>query len=151
MGTESSTYTMAGIASNASRQAQGKPSHIVTSNSGGDLAAYTPQDLGLASTSQVANLQSQIKFFGDRDRELAEGIATSTALAQPILREGQRFGMTAGWGGFDSANAVGLAAAGVLADNLLRPGGGTLALYGGVGLGTNEGMVAGRAGLSFGW
>jgi hypothetical protein len=59
--------------------------------------------------------------------------------------------MTAGWGGFDNANAVGFSAAGVLADNLFRPGSGTLALYGGVGVGTSEGMIAGRAGLSFGW
>jgi hypothetical protein len=38
-----------------------------------------------------------------------------------------------------------------VAENLLRPGSGTLALYGGVGAGTNEGMVTGRAGVSFGW
>jgi hypothetical protein len=150
-GTASNTYTMAGVTSNASRQAQGKPSHIVTSNSGGDLAAYTPQELGLATTSQVSNLQSQINGLGARDRELAEGIATTAALAQPILDPGQRFGMTAAWGGYDDANAVGFSAAGILARDLLRPGGGTLALFGGVGVGANEGQVAGRAGLSFGW
>jgi hypothetical protein len=49
------------------------------------------------------------------------------------------------------ANAVGFSAAGVLADNLLRPGSGTLALYGGIGVGTSEGEAAGRAGMSFGW
>jgi hypothetical protein len=46
---------------------------------------------------------------------------------------------------------VGISAAGILTDNLLRPGSGTLALYGGVGVGTNEGVVTGRAGLSLGW
>ena len=54
-------------------------------------------------------------------------------------------------GNFDNANAFSVSAAGVLADNLLRPGGGTLALYGGVGVGAEEGMVTSRAGVSFGW
>jgi len=82
---------------------------------------------------------------------LTEGLAAVVALAQPILRSGQHFGMTAGWGGYDGANALGFSAAGVLADNLLGPGSGTLALYGGIGVGTDEGEAAGRAGVSFGW
>jgi hypothetical protein len=73
------------------------------------------------------------------------------SLAQPVLRSGQQFGVSAGWGGYSSANAVGFSAAGVLADNLFRPGSGTLALYGGVGVGAEEVEVAGRAGVSFGW
>jgi hypothetical protein len=99
----------------------------------------------------VSILQGQINSLARRDDKLAEGIAASVALAQPILRSGQHFGMTAGWGGYDSANAVGFSAAGVLADNLLRPGSGTLAVYGGIGVGTSEGEAAGRAGMSFGW
>lgn len=35
--------------------------------------------------------------------------------------------------------------------NLVRPGYGTLVADAGVGVGTNEGEVAGRAGLTFGW
>lgn len=160
MGTASSTHTMAGVASNASRTAQGTPTALVTSNASGDLAAYTPQELGLATTadlsglatrSDVSRLQSQINTLGNRDRELAEGIATTAALAQPILDPGQTFGMTAAWGGYDDANAVEFSAAGVIARNLIRPGGGTLELFGGVEVGANEGQVAGRAGVSFGW
>jgi hypothetical protein len=64
---------------------------------------------------------------------------------------GQKFAMRAGWGGYDGANAVSFTAAGVLAQNLLRPGYGSLVLDGGVGFGTQEGEVAGRAGLSVGW
>jgi trimeric autotransporter adhesin len=123
----------------------------VTSNAAGDLAAHTVADLGLATAGQVSGLQSQINILGRRDRELTEGIAAAVSLAQPILRSGQHFGMTAGWGGFDSANAVGFSAAGVLSDNILGPGRGTLAVYGGVGVGTSEGELAGRAGMSFGW
>ena len=42
-------------------------------------------------------------------------------------------------------------AVGVVARNLLNQGRGTLTLDGGVGFGTSEGQVAGRAGMSFGW
>jgi hypothetical protein len=150
-GTEQNTYTMTGIASNASRQAQGTPSYLVTSNAGGDLAAYTPGQLGLATSGDISGLQGQINGLGRRDNELTEGIATSFALAQPILEAGQRFGMTAAWGSSDEANAIGFSAAGVLARDLLRPGSGTLALFGGLGVGTKEGQAGGRAGISFGW
>ena len=138
----------------------GTPTHLVASNTSGDLASYTFAELGIvtnadlsnfATKGDVAGLQSQIDHLGRRDSQLTEGLAAVVALAQPILRSGQHFGMSAGWGGYDTASAIGLSAAGVLADNLLRPGSGTLALYGGIGVGTGEGQVAGRAGLSFGW
>jgi autotransporter adhesin len=157
-GTVSNTYTMAGLTTKASRHAQGTPAYIVTSNAGGDLAAYTPHQLELASTSDIDSLrgginslQGDINRLGNRDLELTEGIATAAALAQPVLRSGQHFGVTAGWGGFDNANAVAFSAAGILTDNMFRPGIGTLALYGGVGVGTDEGVVTSRAGVSFGW
>jgi trimeric autotransporter adhesin len=121
MGTVSTTYTTPGITSAASKAAQGSPTHIVTSNAGGDLAAHTFSELGLATSGDVSILQGQINSLARRDDKLAEGIAASVALAQPILRSGQHFGMTAGWGGYDSANAVGFSAAGVLADNYFVP------------------------------
>jgi trimeric autotransporter adhesin len=150
-GTASNTYTTPGITSQASKSAQGAPTHLVTSNASGDLAAYTPSQLGLATTGDLAGLQSDIDALGRRDEELTEGLAAVAALAQPIILPGQTFAMRAGWGGFDDASAVGFTAAGVLAKNLVRPGYGTLVVDGGVGVGTNEGEVAGRAGLSFGW
>ena len=108
-------------------------------------------ELGLATSGDVSILQGQINSLARRDDKLAEGIAASVALAQPILRSGQHFGMTAGWGGYDSANAVGFSAAGVLADNYFVPAAVPLAVYGGIGVGTSEGEAAGRAGMSFGW
>ena len=59
--------------------------------------------------------------------------------------------MRAGWGGYDDASAVSFTMAGVVAENLLRPGFGTMVVDGGVGVGTNNGEVAGRAGLTVGW
>jgi trimeric autotransporter adhesin len=101
--------------------------------------------------SDVAGLQTDINRLGRRDEDLTEGIATVASLAQPILLPGQHFAVRAGWGGFDDANAVGVSAAGVLATNLIRPGYGSLVVDGGVGIGTNQGEVSGRAGLNFGW
>ena len=150
-GTQGNTYTMARLTSAASKTAQGSPTHLVTSNAGGDMAAYTFAELGLASAADVSGLQSQINNLGRRDKELTEGIATVASLAQPILLPGQHFAMRAGWGGYDDANAVGFSAAGVVASNLLSNGRGTLTLDGGVGFGTSEGEVAGRAGAYFGW
>ena len=94
----------------------------------------------------MSNLQSQINGLGRRDRELTEGIASVAALAQPMLLPGQHFAMRAGWGSYDDANAVGFSAAGVVASSLLSQGRGTLTLDGGVGFGTSEGEMAGRAG-----
>jgi hypothetical protein len=82
---------------------------------------------------------------------LTEGIAASAALAQPVILPGQHFAMRAGWGGYDGSSAVGVSAAGVLANNVLRQGAGTVTLDGGVGFGTDEGEVVGRGGVSFGW
>jgi hypothetical protein len=54
------------------------------------------------------------------------------------------------WGGFDSENAIGLSAAGVVARDLL--GSGTrVSLGGGGGVGTRKGRVGGRAGVQFSW
>jgi hypothetical protein len=151
LGTASTTYTMAGIASDASKSAQGAPTHLVTSNAAGDLAAYTAGDLGLATAGQVSGLQSQINSLGRRDRELTEGLAAVASMAQPVLLPGQRVAMRAGWGGYDDSNAVSFTMAGVLAGNLLRPGFGSLVIDGGLGVGTDQGELAGRAGLTFGW
>jgi hypothetical protein len=150
-GTVSNTYTMAGLTSNASRNAQGKPTHLVTSNSGGDLAAYTPRQLGIASSSDVSNLQGQVNGLVTRDNQLTEGIAAAAALAQPLIFPGQHFAMRAGWGGYEGSNAFGFSAAGVVASNLLSEGSGTFAVDGGVGVGTDEGEVVGRVGANFGW
>ena len=99
----------------------------------------------------MSGLQTQINRLGRRDQTLTEGIATVASLAQPMILQGQHVAMRAGWGGYDDANALGFSAAGVLASNLVRPGYGTLVVDGGVGVGTDQGEVAGRAGMTFGW
>ena len=97
-----------------------------------------------------ANLQSEINSLGRRDQELADGIAISLALAQPIMTANQTFAMRVGWGNFDGSNAIGFSAAGVLNRGYAGPTS-SVVLDGGVGMGANENVVAGRAGVTFGW
>lgn len=177
-GTQLNTYSMAGITSDASRTAQGAPTHIVTSNATGDLAAHTTAELGLATSGDVAGVQSQvdglsgdvvglqsqinglsadvagmrteIDRLGKRDNELADGVAIALAMAQPFFHAGQTFAVNVGWGNFDGQNAVAATAAGLVGRGSLGPGS-TVTLYGGVGAGTQTGTVGSRAGLSLGW
>jgi hypothetical protein len=142
-GTDVNTYTTPGITSTASRNAQSgsiqaKTIEVVTSDQNGNLA------------TDGGYFQSQIDALGQRDKELAEGIAISLALAQPMFQPGQSFAMRVGWGNFDGSNAVGVTGAGVLAKNAFGPGT-TVVLDGGIGWGSNENQIAGRAGLTFGW
>jgi hypothetical protein len=95
-------------------------------------------------------LQSQINNLNQRDDELAEGIAIALALDQPFFHAGQTFALNIGWGGYDGANAVGVTAAGIVDRGSLGPTS-TTTLHGGIGAGTGQGQVAGKAGLSFGW
>jgi hypothetical protein len=53
-----------------------QPKYLVTSNKAGNLAAYTPGALGLASPSHINPLAR-------RDGELTERIAAAAALVQP--------------------------------------------------------------------
>jgi len=70
-GMATNTYTMPGITSAASKAAQGAPTAIVTSNAAGDLAAYTPSQLGLATTADIASLNASLR----------RGIAATAAMA----------------------------------------------------------------------
>jgi hypothetical protein len=151
VGSAASTYTLAGVTSSQSKQRQSGPVEIVTSDGGGNLATANSKQLGLASQSQVSGLSSRVDALGQRDNQLTEGIAVVASLAQPILPSGKQFAMRAGWGAYDGANALGFSAAGVVASNLLRPGAGVVILDGGLGVGADEGEVAGRAGLNFAW
>jgi hypothetical protein len=100
--------------------------------------------------STADRLQTQIDQLDRRDDDLAEGIAISLALDQPFFHAGQTFAINLGWGGYDGQNAVGLTAAGIVDRGGLGPTS-TTTLHGGVGAGTGQGQIAGKAGLSFGW
>lgn len=89
-------------------------------------------------------------YVDDGLTKAKEGAAIAVAMAQPILLAGQTFAVRGGWGAYENQNAFALAAAGVVSRNVFGPGT-TATIDGGFGFGTDEGTVAGRAGVTFGW
>jgi autotransporter adhesin len=150
-GTSSNTYTMRGITSGRSKSAQGRPSHIVTSNNRGDLAAYTPRQLGLATqadvgvlNTQIRRVDTQIRRVGRKADEATTGVAMAFAMAGvPTLLNGERFAMTGNWGTFEGENGLAMNAALRLSSNVQ--------LNGGVGWGLDEDLAGGRVGVRVGW
>jgi hypothetical protein len=117
---------------------QGRPSHIVTSNNRGDLAAHTPRQLGLATQADVGVLNTQIKRVGRQADEATTGVAMAFAMAGvPTLLNGEKFAMTGNWGTFEGENGLAMNAALRLSSNVQ--------LNGGVGWGVAEDLAGGRA------
>ncbi len=139
-GTETNTYTMTGIASQASRVAQeagGGPEYLVTTNAGGDLAAHTFTELGVASARDVARNSARVD-------ENTEGVSMAIAMGGTYLpKPGETIRLSGNWGNFEGSNALAFSGA-------LTIGSGTY-FTAGVGIGLEESTVGGRAGVSVGW
>ena len=87
------------------------------------------------------------KAYVDRGLNKAyEGTAIALAISQPIIGPNQTFAIRAGWGNYESENAFGLSAAGIIGRDWFWNGS-TVALDGGVGWGSNN-SVAGKAGIT---
>ena len=87
------------------------------------------------------------KAYVDRGLNKAyEGTAIALAISQPIIGPNQTFAIRAGWGNYESENAFGLSAAGIIGRDWFWNGS-TVALDGGVGWGSNN-SVAGKAGVT---
>jgi len=142
-GTASNTYTMTGITSDASKTAQGTPSYLVTSNAGGDLAAYTVGQLGLATQGDISSLQGSVGRLSNKVEDNSEGVAISMAMDAPDLQQHETLAVKLNWGNFEGENALAFAGS-------LRLGAHT-AIDAGIGLGAQEGNVGSRAGLRLGW
>lgn len=123
-----------------------------------DLAANSVTASELADNSvDTAAIQDDAVTWdklssGVRNRidENTEGVAVALALQNPDLVGNETFGMAVNWGGFDSSNAIGIAATGVLAHDFLG-GGDRLAIAGGVGFGLDKDTVGGRVGAQLTW
>lgn len=126
-GTASNTYTMAGIGSQASRDAQTGPTYFVTSDGDGNLAT-TSFDIG--------GYQTQLGELGD-------GVAMAMALGGAILPAGKNFAITSNVGHFNGSNALGVAAIGKVTDSIYLNAGGAL--------GFNTNSFGGRAGVTVAW
>lgn len=79
-----------------------------------------------------------------------EGVSIALALSSPIFQPGQSFVIQGGWGGFQSSDAFGISAAGLVARDTFGAGS-TVTVSAGLGAGMNTGTVAGRAAVAIGW
>lgn len=142
-GTSTNTYTMAGIASDASRAAQGAPTGIVTSNANGDLAVYSASALGFATADDVRGLRNE-------DKRLRQGIAMAAAIPAAIALPGEKFSMSVDWGNYRDTNAMGMS--GAMSLGKLDVGAGSIAaqVHGGISYAGSDSVVA-KAGVRFGW
>lgn len=105
------------------------------------------QDVG----TPIASTDAANKAYVDKGVNKAyEGTAIALAISQPVFLPGQNFAFRVGYGGYESQNAVGFSAAGVIARDLFGYGS-TVSLDGGVGFGTENSGVAGKAGVTIGF
>ncbi len=88
--------------------------------------------------------------LGNRIGKADEGVAIAMSLATPVFQPGQTFVIQGGWGAFQNTDAFGFTAAGLLARDTFGLGS-TVTLSGGIGTGTDNGTVAGRAAVAIGW
>jgi hypothetical protein len=143
-GTAANTYTMSGVASAASRTAQGTPTHIVTSNADGELAAHTFAELGLASAGDLNAINARLDQIGGMTGKAMTGVAMAFAMAgTPGLMPHEKFAISMNYGTFEGRHGVAFNTALRLHDNVQ--------FTAGVGYGVNDRLVGGRAGLRFGW
>ncbi len=99
----------------------------------------------------VVGTDAANKAYVDKgDKKAYEGTAIALAISQPVFLPGQNFAFRVGYGGYESQNAVGFSAAGVIARDLFGYGS-TVSLDGGVGFGTENSGVAGKAGVTIGF
>ena len=135
-GTKNDTYTTPGITSgfSKSRQTDG-PLEVVTSDQSGHLAT----DGG--------------SIFKALD-EAESGIALAISMENPDLVAGEKFGVAVNAGFYESAQAISIAAEGVVGYNVFSPGD-RVAVSGGVGVGIDNGrgdnVVGGRVGGQITW
>lgn len=143
-GTASNTYTMSGITSAASRTAQGAPTHLVTSNASGDLAARTFADLGLASTGDLSAINNRLDRIGGMAGKAMTGVAMAFAMAGvPTLMPHEKFAVSLNYGTFGGRNGVAFSSAIKLHENVQ--------FNAALGYGVNDDLVGGRVGLRMGW
>jgi hypothetical protein len=143
-GTASSTYTMAGITSAASRSAQSGPTQIVTSDASGNLATQSLSDFGVATRQDIAAINNQLYDLTNRTNRAFTGVAMAFAMAGvPTLLPNEKVAMAFNYGAFEGANG--------LAFNIATRINEHIQFNAGIAYGPNEDIAAGRVGLRVGW
>ncbi len=140
----------------------GNPTGVLVTNGTGTTGTreFVANSTGYISTggnaihdvaTPILGTDAANKAYVDKGVNKAyEGTAIALAISQPVFLPGQSFAIRAGWGNYESQNAFGVSAAGVIARDVFGYGS-TVALDGGVGVGGNYNGVAGKAGLTIGF
>jgi hypothetical protein len=146
-GTSGNTYTMAGITSDASTNAQTVGDiELVTTDQAGNLASISAEDI--LDTLDFDGVFDEIH----RDiKDVEEGVAVAMATEDPDLVADESFGIKASYGNFKGSDALGVAMSGVLARDMFEDGRGRLTLSGGLGIGLQEDNVGGRVSTQITW
>ena len=152
-GTETNTYTMRGIASDASLAVQGPVHGLVTTDTSGNLASdggalqskVNANMMGVQNNAAaIGNLESRLDRNDRRTDDALEGVALSLAMAGTFLPQpGESVRLSGNWGNFEGSNAVAFSGAMALGTQTF--------LTAGLGVGLEEDTVGGRAGVSYGW
>ena len=105
----------------------------MTTDAGGNLAAASPSQLGLATVSDLNRTN--------------EGVAMAMAMSgtPSILPVDKVFAVSANWGSFGNQNAIAVGGAMALTQNLFLSGGGAFGTSG------QSNSAGGRAGLTYAW
>ena len=152
LGTAQSSYTMAGLASAASRNAQSGPTQFVTTDAAGNLAAagYGPASIAAldgrvdALDGRVGTLESSVGRLQRDMRGAYQGTAIALALTGAVLPAGKAFAVSTSFGTYRGETGFGASGVARLTDNLF--------VSGGVGFSTSgQANVAGRGGLTLAW
>jgi hypothetical protein len=148
LGPSSSTYTLAGIASSASRAAQSGAVRLVTSDLAGNLATM---DLDVTELSglgdRVGTLENGLAALDNeigRDFRRADGgIAAAMALGGTVMPPDTTFAVSFNLATYRGEQGFSAAAVARVTDNVW--------VSGGLAGSTVKGSTGGRAGVTFGW
>jgi autotransporter adhesin len=148
LGSSGSTYTLAGISSEASRAAQEGATRLVTTDLAGNLATLD-FDVGLLSGigGRVGALENGLAALDaeiDRGMRRAEGgIAAAMALGGTVMPPDTTFAVSFNLATYRGEQGFSAAAVARVTDNIWVSGG-----FAGS---TVKGSTGGRAGVTFGW
>lgn len=152
LGSGQSTYTMAGIASSASRAAQNGATEFITTDAAGNLAAsgYGPGNIAAlegrvdALGGRVGALESSVGRLQREMRGAYQGTAIALALTGAVLPAGKSFAVSTSFGTYRGETGFGASGVARISDNLF--------VSGGVGFSTSgQANVAGRGGVTLAW
>ena len=165
VGTGSSTYTLGGVASAASRAQQSGPAYFATTDAQGNLAATTfdtsrldvmdgritgvdrrvttvEDRLGTVE-GRVGGVERNVAILRNDVRKASEGVSIAMAMAGVQLPAGKNYALSANWGNFMGENGFAATGAARLTDSTF--------VHAGFGVGASGGTVGGRAGITLGW